>query len=89
MSGGMPVHRVVALVFADVPGVDARDAANRLVAAVGSRLGDRLPTPGPRSGRAADIRVRDVVDLSVATGTPGYLVVRPASRLPHEPRTGA
>ncbi|SBW21104.1 hypothetical protein FDG2_1903 [Candidatus Protofrankia californiensis] len=88
MSATLPVHRVAILVFADTAGVDARDAANRLVAAVGARLGDRIPLPQRVADRSPDIRIRDVVDLTIATSNPGYLTIRPAPRLPHEPRRG-
>lgn len=62
-------HRAVAVVFADAPGRDRRDAANRLTVTVAQTLGSRLPTftCGGKTGPA--IEVRDVVDLAVAMST--------------------
>ncbi len=81
---GPPAHRVAVVVFADVPGIDAHDAANRLVAAVGERLGDRLPTPHRgRPSSYPDTEVLEVIDLSAAARN-GYLTIQPAPRFPHE-----
>ncbi|AEH08770.1 MULTISPECIES: hypothetical protein [Protofrankia] len=88
MSTALPIHRVAVLVFADTAGVDARDATNRLAAAVDAQLGDLLPLPQRTASQSPDIRIRDVVDLTTATSNPGYLTIQPAPRLPHERPTG-
>ncbi len=81
---GMSVYRVAVIVFADVPGRDAHDAANRLVAAVGDTLGDRLPTPHRgRPSAYPDTEILEVIDLTTAARN-GYLTIAPAPRFPHE-----
>ncbi|WP_322777724.1 hypothetical protein [Frankia sp. Cas4] len=78
------IHRVAVVVFADVPGIDAHDAANRLTAAVATALGDRLPTPHRgRPSSYPDTEVLEVIELAVAARN-GYLTIGPAPRLPHE-----
>ena len=67
--------RAVVLVYADVLGVDERDACHRLAQAVHGAVSQ---LPG----------VVDVVSLAEATQNPGYLVARPSARLPHEPTDG-
>ncbi|WP_322768909.1 hypothetical protein, partial [Frankia sp. Cr1] len=78
-NGHSTIYRVAVIVFADVPGIDARDAAIRLTAAVGDTLGDRLPTPHHgRPSTYPDTQILDVVDLSTAARN-GYLSIQPVT----------
>jgi hypothetical protein len=82
----LPIHRAAVVVFADVPGVDAHDAANRLAATLANQLDARCISAPRRPGspvQPANIHVLDVVDLTTSARN-GYLVIRPAARLPHE-----
>jgi hypothetical protein len=74
----MPVHRVAVVLIADVPGVDAHDAAHRLTRAIGDRVGAQLPSP-TRGGALPPIDVRDVIEVGAAVRN-GLLALRPTGR---------
>jgi len=84
----MPLHEVAVTVFARVPGVDQRDAENRLEGALRYRMlwnGDGLTLPqSPGPGTTAEpIMVHEIVEAGAALGN-GYLWARVTGKAERE-----